>query len=361
MDDVDVDPNVVRTPDEHFKDLPGWPHEPSYFTSRLYGLSVRMAYYAAGPSDARETVLLVHGMHTWAYLNRRLVQPLVDAGHRVVMFDQVGCGRSDKPRRESDYSYERHCGWNADLLIHHLRLSGVTALFQDWGGLIGLRVASRYPSAFRRLLITNTMLPTCDDAFFRVTDAFYEWKRFSHRSQLREDVWVREKGGRWPGAILAKKGVGPSNTAMSAAEEAAYNAPYPAPTELYAAGARMFPELIPTPRADPTGRPQAAGGEENAAAWAVYKQWRAPVLLAFSDEDTVMAGGDRVWLEHCPGTRYPGVRHVTVRGVGHFVQDGGAEQLVQALLGLIDATPADRIPRFGQPATAAAGEAGAAV
>ena len=339
--------DVLRTPDDCFKDLPEWPYEPQYFTSRLFGLNVRMAYYALGPADAKETVLLVHGMHTWSYLNRKLVQPLLGAGHRVVLFDQVGCGRSDKPRRESDYSYERHCGWNADLLVNFLQLSGVTALFQDWGGLIGLRVAARHPSVFRRLMITNTMLPTCQDAFFRVTDAFYGWKRFAHSSQLRDDVWQREKGGRWPGAILAAKGVGPSNPSMSEAEVAAYNAPYPDPRALYSAGARMFPELIPTPPSDPTGRPQPHGGEENAAAWAAYKQWRKPVLLAFSDLDTVMAGGDRVWLEHCPGCRYPGVEHVTVRGVGHFCQDGGAQQVVEALLGLIDATPAEDIPAFG--------------
>ena len=61
----------------------------------------------------------------------------------------------------------------------------------------------------------------------------------------------------------------------------------------------MFPELVPTPPTDPTGRPAMAEAENNAAAWAVYQKWTKPVLLAFSDEDTVMAGHRR----QAPGLR----------------------------------------------------------
>jgi haloalkane dehalogenase len=62
---------VLRTPDTHFDDLPLWDYEPSYFTSRLYGLEVRMAFYDLGPRDADETILLTHGMSAWSYLMRQ--------------------------------------------------------------------------------------------------------------------------------------------------------------------------------------------------------------------------------------------------------------------------------------------------
>ncbi len=329
--------SVLRTPDACFDNLPLWDYEPQYFTSTLYGLEVRIAYYDLGEKGAEETILLTHGMSAWSYLNRRMIPPLVSAGHRVILFDQVGCGRSDKPSREEDYTYERHIGWNIDLLINHLRLKGVTAVLEDWGGLIGLRVVAAHPSAFRRLVINNTMLPTCDDSFFKVSPGFYCWKTFAFRTGLKDDIWMEERGGRWPGQIMAQKAVGPSNPKMSPAERAAYDAPYPDDT--YKTGARMFPELVPTPSTDPTGRPMMAEAENNAAAWGVFQKFTKPVLLAFSDEDTVMAGGDAIWREHCPGTKHLGVEHVTINGVGHFLQDGGADQLVGAITALIRNTP----------------------
>ncbi len=282
-------------------------------------------------------------MSAWSYLNRRMIPSLVSAGHRVILFDQVGCGRSDKPSREQDYTYERHIGWNIDLLINYLRLKNITAVLQDWGGLIGTRVVAAHPGAFRRLVIANTMLPTCDDHFFKVSPGFYSWKTFAFRTGLKDEIWMEERGGRWPGQIMAQKAVGPSNPQMAPAERAAYDAPYPDDT--YKAGARMFPELVSTPPTDPTCRPAMEEAENNAAAWGVLQKFTKPVLLAFSDEDTVMAGGDAIWLQHCPGTKHPGVQHVTINGVGHFLQDGGAEQLVDAISAFISATP----PSFIEP------------
>ena len=147
--------SVLRTPDVCFDNLPLWDYEPQYFTSTLYGLEVRIAYYDLGEEGAEETILLTHGMSSWSYLYRRMIPPLVRAGHRVILFDQVGCGRSDKPCREQDYTYERHIGWNIDLLINHLHLKGVTVVLQDWGGLIGTRIVAAHPGAFRRLVIAK--------------------------------------------------------------------------------------------------------------------------------------------------------------------------------------------------------------
>jgi haloalkane dehalogenase len=332
---------VLRTPAAHFENLPGWPYQPEYFTSTLYGMEVRIAYYDIGAPSAAETLVLTHGMSAWSYLNRRMVPPLVRAGHRFVLFDQVGCGQSDKPAHDDDYTYARHIGWNIDLLVNHLHLREATILLQDWGGILGLRVAAAHPETFRRLVIANTMLPTSNDDWFRVSPAFYAWKDFAFRTGLKDSSWIEERGGVWPGQIMSQKAVGPSNPEMSLEEQAAYGAPYP--DDSYKAGARRFPELLPTPPSDPTGRPQFAEAENNSAAWAVFEKWTKPVLLAFSDEDTVMAGGDAIWKRHCPGTRHEGVRHVTIKGVGHFLQDGGAEQLVEAITGFIRNTPPSTI------------------
>ena len=136
----------------------------------LFGTEVRIAYYDLGPADAAETLLLTHGEPSWSYLYRKMVPPLLAKGYRLVLFDQVGFGRSDKPTKEEDYSYARHIAWNEDLLIKHLDLHNVTGVFQDWGGLLGLRVVAAHPDRFRRLVIANSFLPVCDDSIFEVPE-----------------------------------------------------------------------------------------------------------------------------------------------------------------------------------------------
>ena len=93
---------ILRTPDIFFKNLPLWDYKPQYFTSKLYNMEVRIAYYDLGNKTAEETIILTHGMSAWSYLNRRMIPPLVEAGYRVILFDQVGCGRSDKPIQEKE-------------------------------------------------------------------------------------------------------------------------------------------------------------------------------------------------------------------------------------------------------------------
>ena len=310
-------------------------------TGSLFGTDVRIAYYDLGPKDAVETLLLTHGEPSWSYLYRHMIPPLLAKGHRLLLFDQVGFGRSDKPAREQDYSYERHVAWGEDLLINHLDLHNVTGVFQDWGGLLGLRVVAAHPDRFRRLVIANTFMPVCDDSFFEVSDGFYGWKRLAARSQLQSDG----EGGGGEHDMLANL-MGGAGTGLrlpqgdlrliSAEERLAYIAPFP--SDEYRAGARRFPELVPTSPSDPTGRPQPLGGEENRRAWTeCFDVFQKPVITAFGDEDTVMAGAEKIWQERCPGCR--GQAHTYIKGANHFLQDGGAAQLTDVILNFIAANP----------------------
>jgi len=321
---------VLRTPEERFRRLKGFPFEAKYFVTHIFcveGVSIRMAYVDEGPRDAQEVLLLLHGEPSWSYLYRKMIPPLVALGFRCVAPDLVGFGRSDKPARDVDYTYERHIAWLGDLLFHHLDLQGVTAVLQDWGGLLGLRLAAWQPARFRRLVVANTFLPTCDDAFFRVPEGFYRWKTAAPKLMAETKMSV--------GRFIAGGAKGPLG-GLDLEEETGYSAPFP--SDEYKAGARRFPELVPTPPTDPTGRPQPAEGENNAAAWCVFQSWTKPVLTAFSDQDMVMAGADQIWLDRCPGAR--GQPHTTIKGCGHFLQDGGADQLVAAIRQFIDLNPA---------------------
>ena len=148
---------ALRTPDDRFADLPGFPWAPRY--ADVGGL--RMAYVEDGPADG-EPVLLLHGEPSWSFLYRTVMRVLVDAGLRVIAADMIGFGRSDKPAEMSDHSYARHVEWMRALAFDALGLSGVTLVGQDWGGLIGLRLIAENGDRFARVVAANTFLPTGD-------------------------------------------------------------------------------------------------------------------------------------------------------------------------------------------------------
>lgn len=285
---------VLRTPDDRFADLPGYPFEPHYAETRD---GLRVHYLDEGPADG-PPVLLLHGEPTWSYLYRKMVPGLVAAGLRVVAPDLVGFGRSDKPASPGDYSYQAHVDWMADLCFGHLDLRDVTFFGQDWGGLVGLRLVALEPDRYARVVVANTGLPTGDRP---PTEAFLQWQRFSQESA---DFPI--------GAIISH------GCAARLPDEvvAAYDAPFP--DDRFKAGARIFPSLVPTSADDP-----AHGA--NVAAWEVLARFDRPFLCAFSDGDPITRGGERAFLGTVPGAA--GQAHTTITGAGHFLQEDRGEEL----------------------------------
>lgn len=300
---------VLRTPDDRFADLPGFPFTPHYAEiDDEDGGRLRVHFVDEGPADA-PVVLCLHGEPSWSYLYRKMIPPLLDAGLRVVAPDLVGFGRSDKPTETTDYTYARHVAWMRSLVIDHLALDNITFFGQDWGGLIGLRLVAEHPDRFSRVVVGNTGLPTGDG---RPTDAFLAWQRFSRTTPVF-DV----------GTLVNAATV----TDLTPTEIAAYDAPFP--DDSHKAGARIFPSLVPTGPDDPAA-------EANRAAWAVLETWTKPFICCFSDRDPVTAGGDRPFLTRVPGAQ--GRPHVTVGNAHHFLQEDAAPQLARIV---IDAIAAD--------------------
>ncbi|MDQ3757059.1 MAG: alpha/beta fold hydrolase, partial [Actinomycetota bacterium] len=154
---------ALRTPDECFAGLPGYDFEPHY-VEISDGLRVHYVDEGSGP-----VVLLMHGEPSWSYLYRKMVPPLVAAGFRVVAPDLIGFGRSDKPSSRGDYTYAAHVEWMRAALFDALDLHDVVLFGQDWGGLVGLRLAAEHPDRVARICAANTGLPTGEQ---RVPEAF---------------------------------------------------------------------------------------------------------------------------------------------------------------------------------------------
>ena len=291
---------ILRTPDDRFADLPDFPWTPQY-ADLADGL--RMAYLDVGPRDA-PVVLMLHGEPTWSYLYRHMIGPVTDAGLRVVAPDLIGFGRSDKPASLDDYSYARHVGWVTELL-DQLELRDLTLFCQDWGSLIGLRIAGLDPDRFARIVVGNGFLPAgqiSDNAAFRA------WRGFARFSPV------------FPTGRIVDIG---SARRLTRAERAAYDAPFP--SRRFQAGARAFPRLVPTSPDDPAM-------PANQEAWAGLGGYERPFLTLFGRKDPILGKGDRPLQAHVPGAA--GQAHARLEG-SHFVQEDCGPELARGIVELV--------------------------
>jgi len=299
---------ILRTPDERFSGLAGFPFAPHYVdVPGGNGSTLRVHYLDDGPPDAAP-VLLMHGEPSWSYLYRKMILSIVDARHRAVAPDLVGFGRSDKPASREDYTYQRHVDWMTAWLLA-LNLTNITLVCQDWGGLIGLRLAAEQPDRFARIVAANTGLPTGDQA---ASEGFLRWQKFS-----------QETPNFAVGAIVN----GGCTSTLAPEVIAAYDAPFP--DDSYKAGARQFPLLVPTSPDDPAA-------PANRKALEVLGRWEKPFLTAFSDSDPVTRGGEKMLQKLIPGAK--GQPHTTITGGGHFLQEDRGEELAKVVVDFIAGT-----------------------
>jgi haloalkane dehalogenase len=295
--------DILRTDETRFRNLPDYDFAPSYVEPEP---GLRMHYVDEGPRGA-DPVLMLHGEPSWSYLYRRMIPVCASAGHRVIAPDLIGFGKSDKPARVADYSYARHVAWTAHLL-ERLDLRRITLVCQDWGSLIGLRLAAEHEARFARVVVANGMLPTGDE---KVPTAFKVWKAFALHSPI------------FPVGRIVDFG---SARSLSPAEIAAYDAPFPSTKHM--AGVRAFPALVPV-------RPDDPASAANRAAWEVLRRSTKPFLTCFSTGDPITRGGDRYMQKRIPGAA--SMPHTRLRG-GHFLQEDVPSELATKVNELIAAT-----------------------
>ncbi len=290
---------VLRTPDERFEGLPEWPYAPRYLEA-VPGFAasspVRMHYVDEGqaPAAGSLTFLLLHGHPTWGYLYRHLVPEIVRQGHRAVVPDLPGFGRSDKPADPSVYTF---AGLRSALvaLIERLDLRDLVLVVHEWGGSLGLTIPGTMPDRFVGLICFNTWLPTGRRP---LPDGYRNWLATARSDP---DLNVR--------SLMAR-----TNRILTLAQCNAYLAPFPGAE--YKAALRALPRILPA-------APKAPGAE---LAQAAERWWREhydgfSILLAGMRDPILPPDTMRTLAAGIRGMEAP----VAVGNAGHFVPEWGTE------------------------------------
>jgi len=334
----EISPGVLRTPEERFANLENYPYEPNYMM--IDGL--RIHYLDEGPKDA-DPIFLLHGEPTWSYLFRKMIPVLVNEGHRVIVPDCVGFGKSDKFISKYDYSYKHHVDVMIEL-IERLDLKNTTFFGQDWGGLVGLRVVAEIPDRFGSVVVSNTGFAAAEGlrAWFveNLTKLVVWWNgpvTFEELSAAAEEALSEGEPSASTGMSMFAKWMAYSYNAdnmnivgiiekfggvnLSEGEAYAYEAPYPSGT--YKAGAHVWPYLIPTQLS------------ENEKLWKeVYEKWDKPFLVAFGENERIT-----LRLKDDFVNRIPNPTIITLGGAGHFVQEEVGPELAKIISDFIRGKP----------------------
>jgi cis-3-alkyl-4-acyloxetan-2-one decarboxylase len=288
-----------------------WPYEPRWFEST----DGRMHYVDEGPREGKPVVLL-HGNPTWGYLYRHFIPPLVEAGHRAIVPDHLGFGRSDKPDQPQLYTIERHAE-RLDQLLESLDLSGATVVPQDWGGPIGLRWATLHPERVDRLLILNT---------------------FAHRPPGKVDLPLPIRLFRTPGVgevmvkgldlfkrvFLFRAGVMHRERLTSEVRQA-YRQPHP--TWSSRTPILVFPRQIPS---GPEGPVSDLMAEVEQGLQQHFRSKPVRIVWAMKDIAFTPQVLEQLWLN-----TFPDAEVTRLEDAGHYLQEDAHERIVPVLIDLL--------------------------
>lgn len=281
----------------HYLDMGGW----------------RMHYVDEGKG---EPLLMVHGNPTWSYYYRRVIKAL-SPHYRCIALDHIGCGMSDAPP-EPQYDYTLSSRVD-DLarLVRHLGLGdNITLVLHDWGGMIGMAYADRYPQSVKRIVLFNTA------AFPLPPGKAFPWPLWLTRTAPGEWLVLRCNAFSRVAARICC-----TRTRLTSAVRQAYVAPYEHPARRLAT--LRFVQDIPLRQGD-RAYPIVQGVASRLSRFA-----QTPVLICWGGKDFVF---DRHFL-HAWERYWPQAEVHRFPAAGHYVVEDQTAEIVALMEQFLAAHP----------------------
>jgi haloalkane dehalogenase len=258
---------------------------------------------------------MVHGDPTWGYLYRNFI-PFLSQRRRCVVPDQMGMGKSANPQERSLYRLQQHRA-NLETLLLHLDLHDITLVLHDWGGPVGLGVATRHPERIKRLVLMNTwaFVPWPGGPFPRLLELI--------RSE-RGEAFVLQKNGYLEPAL---RGTTYHSEQLTKTVMEAYRAPYPTPESRLA--------LLCWSRDIPVQETDVSYAEMKQIEQGLSQFSRIPILLVWGMKDPVLS----VSVLHRWQQLYPHAITHELEDASHFLQEDAPERIVQWIEAFLEANP----------------------
>ena len=121
------------------------------FESNYYVVDNKKIHYI--DEGEGHPVIMLHGNPTWSFFYRNVINEL-KGDFRCIVPDHLGCGLSDKPQ-DYEYTLENHVN-NVIKLIEKLEIKEFSLIVHDWGGAIGMGVATKMPTRVTSMVLMNT-------------------------------------------------------------------------------------------------------------------------------------------------------------------------------------------------------------
>ena len=294
----------ISTPLQCFENLHEYPFKENFISvTDKEGNTAKMHFVEEGSGPIN--ILLLHGQPSWSYLYRNVIHALKGVAAKIIAPDLIGFGKSSKATKQENYTYSRHVEWLQNFL-EKKELNNIVMFCQDWGGLLGLRIAAFQPERFSAIIAANTFLPT------GAGNMPEEWLAFKK---------LCEKASRLPIRKIIQSGC---TTQLTDGIKTAYAAPFP--SEDYIQAARIFPRLIPLTKDHPEAR-------INQEAWQSLRNYDKPFITAFSDKDPITHRIDLLLKRMVQGAKNR--KHPTIHGGGHFLQEDRPKEVANVIRNVI--------------------------
>lgn len=273
-------------------------------------------HFLEGGDENPHTVVMLHGNPGWSFYYRGLFTALADSYHCIVP-DHIGMGLSDKPAA-GDYSFtlEQRVDDLDALLSGRDTSDTLTLVVHDWGGMIGLAYASRYPEKIRRLVISNTA------GFLIPPGKSIPWQLRLVRIPCLGALLVRGMNAFCRGAITRCVARAP----LARAVAASYLSPYDSWRHRLAV--LRFVEDIPL-REDHISFPLVQHVDRH-----LWRFSALPILICWGMRDFVF---DRDFLDEWK-RRFPGADCHEYDDAGHYLLEDAGADVIPVIKAFLDRT-----------------------